>query len=157
MMNDHRKGIDIDLCALHVDESLFADVDGTTVACALIADAEDAFAARDMSNFGAGTLRLPGAALRKLGVAIYGQLKELPGGRGHAPAASGNRDRRGGDPLPIAPRRRATGSDQICASGGHMSHEDSSAWPKPPAARNSSWVTKAGSTVRCRASDGTFS
>ncbi|WP_327586800.1 hypothetical protein OHA25_07170 [Nonomuraea sp. NBC_00507] len=35
-----------------------------------IDDAEDAFAVRDRSNLDAGTLRLPGTALRKRGVAL---------------------------------------------------------------------------------------
>ncbi|MGP3920479.1 ATP-binding protein [Nonomuraea sp. 10N515B] len=67
-VNDHERIND--LYEFELDESLFAEVDGTTVAYARIAEIEDAFAVRDMSNLDAGTLRLPGAALRKLGVAI---------------------------------------------------------------------------------------
>ncbi|MEU6784641.1 hypothetical protein ABZ912_36055 [Nonomuraea angiospora] len=69
MANDHPK-VEIDLYAHRLDESLFTEVAGTTVAYAPIDDADDAFAVRDLSNVDAGTLRLPGAALRKLGVAI---------------------------------------------------------------------------------------
>ncbi|MFG6196887.1 hypothetical protein [Nonomuraea sp. JJY05] len=51
-------------------EPLFAEVEGTTVAYAPTDGAEDALAVRDLSNLDAGTLRLPGAVLRELGVAI---------------------------------------------------------------------------------------
>ncbi len=68
MANDRHKVND--LYAHDLDEDLFAEVDGTTLAYAPIPDVEDAFAVRDMSNIDAGTLCMPGAALRKLGVAI---------------------------------------------------------------------------------------
>ncbi|NRQ39809.1 hypothetical protein HII36_49475 [Nonomuraea sp. NN258] len=59
-----------DLYAYDLDESLFGEVDGTTLAYAPINDHEDTFAVCDMSNPDAGTIRLPGAAWRKLGLAI---------------------------------------------------------------------------------------
>lgn len=59
-----------DLYALELDENLFAEVTGTTLAYAPINDHEDTYAVRDMSNLDAGTLRVPGTALRKLGVIL---------------------------------------------------------------------------------------
>lgn len=65
MVNDRNdKPQVIDLYALDLDENLFAEVDGTTLAYAPINDHKDTFALRDMSNLDAGT------ALRKLGVTI---------------------------------------------------------------------------------------
>lgn len=68
-MVDDRPQAD-DLYAHDLDESLFAEVPGTTLAFAPINDHKDAFAVRDMSNVDAGTLRVPGTALRKLGISI---------------------------------------------------------------------------------------
>ncbi|MFI7701707.1 hypothetical protein [Nonomuraea sp. NPDC049480] len=68
MVNDRHKIND--LYAHDLDEDLFAEVDGTTLAYAPIPDVEDAYAVRDMSNIDAGTIRQPGTALRKLGVVL---------------------------------------------------------------------------------------
>ncbi|MFI6500526.1 hypothetical protein [Nonomuraea typhae] len=64
MHDDQSNETKTDLYALRLDESLFTDVEGTTLAFAPIDDAEDAFAVRDVSNLDVGTLRMPGNALR---------------------------------------------------------------------------------------------
>lgn len=59
-----------DLYALKLDESLFTEIPGTTLAFAPINDHDDAYAVRDVSNVDAGTLRLSTAAIHKLSLAI---------------------------------------------------------------------------------------
>jgi hypothetical protein len=67
--NDQPQALD-DLYALELDEALFAEIPGTTLAWAPVNDHTDAFAVRDVSNVDAGTLRLPAAAIHKLSLAI---------------------------------------------------------------------------------------
>lgn len=68
MVNDQEKPVD--LYALKLDVTQFREVNGTTLAFAPLEGAEDAFAVRDLSNVDAGTIRVPGSALRKLGIAL---------------------------------------------------------------------------------------